>query len=119
MGRSGVKVVVVLFDVLAVISLVVCKPEQPLLEDGISSVPHGERKAKGLALIANPRQTVFTPAVGSAAGVVVRKVVPGITSARVILAHRTPLSLAQIRSPKRIRGLGRRGSYCRRHKMSE
>jgi len=56
------KVEVVLLDVLAVVSLTVSEPEEPLLENGVLAVP-------------------------------------GISVFAVILAHRPPLSFAQVGSP--------------------
>ena len=43
---------------------------------------------------------VLAPAIGAAAGVVVREVVPGVAVRAVVLAHRAPLALAQVRPPR-------------------
>ncbi len=45
MGRSGVEVVVQLLDVLAMVPFTVGEAEQALLQNGVSRIPHGQRKA--------------------------------------------------------------------------
>ena len=44
-------------------------------------------------------QAVLAPAVGAAARVVVREVVPAVAVGRVVLAHRAPLPLGEVRPP--------------------
>src|SRR5207247_6842843 len=46
-----------------------------------------------------PEEPVLAPAVGAAARVVVGEVVPGGAVGRVVLAHRAPLALGQVRPP--------------------
>ena len=51
-------------------------------------------------LVADAGQSVFAPAIGPAAGLVVREVVPGVAVGAVILAHGAPLSFGQIGPPQ-------------------
>src|SRR5256884_96584 len=66
-------------------------------EDGLLGIC----EAKQPVVVADPEQSILAPSVGSGTSVVVRKVVPGRSVGRVVLAHRPPLSLRQIRSPER------------------
>ena len=97
-----VEVEVVLLDVLAVIALAVGEAEEPLLEDRVAAVPQREREAQAAARSSlMPGDAVLTPAVGARARVIVREVVPGVAAGAVVLAHRAPLALAEIRAPCR------------------
>src|SRR5258707_15462744 len=98
-GRRRVEVEVVFLYVLAVISLAVGQPEQPLLEDRVLAVPERKRKTEPLALVGNPRESVLAPAIGPRAGVVMTEVIPCIARIAVILAHGPPLPLAQVGAP--------------------
>src|SRR5262249_16082065 len=73
--------------------------EQPLLENGIVAVPQGQREAEPLLVVGKAGQAVFAPAVGAGAGLVVGEIVPGIAAVAVVLAHRPPLALTEVRSP--------------------
>ena len=100
MGRRGVEVVIELLDVLAVIALAVGQAEQPLLQDRVSAVPQGQREAQPLAAVADAGDAVLAPAVGARARLIVREVLPGVAVRAVVLAHRAPLALAEIRPPQ-------------------
>jgi hypothetical protein len=76
MRRRAVEVVVQLLHVLAVVALVAREPEEPLLEDGVLAVPQRERQAQPSLAVAEAQQAVLAPAVGAAARVVVRQVLP-------------------------------------------
>ena len=97
--RRGVEVVVELLDVLAVVALAVGQAEEALLEDRVAAVPQGQRQAEALLVVADAGEAVLAPAVGAAAGVVVREVVPGVAVGAVVLADGAPLPLAQVRPP--------------------
>ena len=73
--------------------------EQPLLENRVAAVPKCEREAEPAFAIADAQQAILAPAVGAAAGLVVREVVPGVAVLGVVLAHRAPLPLGEIRAP--------------------
>src|SRR5262249_55744260 len=94
-----VEVVVDLLDVLPVIALAVGQAEEPLLEDRVFTVPQGQRQTQALLVVADAGQAVLAPAVGAAAGVVVRQVAPGVALGAVVLADGAPLPLAQVRPP--------------------
>src|SRR6185436_18186542 len=98
MGRGGVEEVVQLLDVLAVVALGARQAEEPLLEDRIPLVPQGHGEAEPPLPIADAEEPVLAPAVGAAAGMVVGKIVPALAGGRVVLAHRPPLAVRQIRT---------------------
>ena len=94
-----VEVEVVFLDVLAVVSLLAAEAEHPLLEDRVTAVPQRQRQAKPLAVVADSGDTLLTPPVRLAAGHVVGGEAPGRALGAVVLAHRPPLSLGDVRSP--------------------
>ena len=98
-GR-GVQVEPVLLRILAVVALAVGEPEDALLEDRIRAVPQRERKAQTLLVVRHAREPVLAPPVGLRARFVVGERVPRVTAGRVVLAHRAPLSLGQVRAPR-------------------
>src|SRR4029077_4043798 len=83
----------------AVVPLAVGEAEQALLEDGIPLVPKREGEAQTLFVVCDPAEAVLTPSISPGTGLVVRKVVPGVAVRTVVLAHRPPLPLAQVRAP--------------------
>src|SRR5262249_48803535 len=95
----AVEVEVVLLDVLAVIALGVGKPEEALLEDRVLPFPQGQGEAQPLLVVAEAGQAVLAPAVGAGPGLVVTEVVPGVAALAVVLPHRPPLPLAEVRAP--------------------
>src|SRR5204863_587190 len=97
--RGRVEVVVQLLAVLAVVALGPRQTEQALLEDRIAAVPQREREADAALAVADPEQAVLAPAVDPAARVVVREVRPALAGRRVVLAHRAPLALGEVRPP--------------------
>jgi hypothetical protein len=99
MRRSAIEIVVVLFDVFAVIALAVGEAEQPLFEDRIFAVPQRERETKALLIVGNAGQTVFAPAIGARTSLLMTEVIPGIAIFAVILADGAPLAFAEVRSP--------------------
>jgi hypothetical protein len=98
-GWRAVEVEVVLLDVLAVVALAVGEPEEALLEDGVLAVPQRERETEPLLVVGDPSQAVFTPAIRPRSGMIVGEEVPGVSVLAVILAHGSPLPLAQVRAP--------------------
>ena len=96
-GRRIVDVEVVLLYVLTVVPLGVGEAEHALLQDWILAVPHCERHAQVLLVVADPGYSVLTPAVGARASLVMREVAPGVAVVAVVLPNRAPLALAQIR----------------------
>ncbi len=97
-GR-GVEVEVALLHVLAVVAFLAGETEQALLEDPIAAVPEGEGEAESLVVVRDPEQAVLAPPVRAGPRVVVGEVVPGRAAAAVVLTHRGPLALGQVRPP--------------------
>src|SRR5581483_36795 len=88
-----------LLDVLAMVPLGAGEAEEPLLEDRVAAVPQSQREADAALAVADPQQAILPPAVGAAAGVIVRQVIPGVAVRRVVLAHRPPLPLGEVGPP--------------------
>ena len=99
MARNRVQVPPVVLDVLAVIALRPGQPERPLLQDRIPAVPQRQAQAQPLLHIAEPGQAILAPPVSARPGVIMRQVIPRLAIRAVVLAHRPPLSLADIRPP--------------------
>src|SRR5262249_48444423 len=97
--RRRVEVVIELLHVLAVVALGAGDAEEPLLEDRIAAVPQRQREAQAALAIADPEEAVLAPAVGAAARVVVREVGPRVAVGGIVLAHRRPLALREVRAP--------------------
>src|SRR5262249_61947713 len=73
--------------------------EEPLLEDGVRPVPQRDGEDQRLVAIGDSGDAVLVPAVRAAARMVVRKIVPGGPAGAVVLAHRPPGTLTQVRPP--------------------
>src|SRR5689334_16752670 len=100
MGRGAVKVVVILFDILAVVALRPGQPKQALLQNGVLLVPKGQRETQQLPPVADAQQSILAPAVSPATGLVVWKIVPGRAACAIVLPHRAPLPVAQVWPPQ-------------------
>ena len=98
-ARNVVEVEVALLHVLAVVALVPREAEQALLEDRVRAVPQREREAQPLPVVADAGDAVLAPAIGARARVVVRQVLPRRAVGAVVLAHRSPLPLADVGAP--------------------
>ncbi len=99
MRGRGIQVKIFLLHVLGVIALVAVQPEEAFLEDGVAAIPERQREAKAAFAVGDAEQAILAPAIGAAAGVVVRQVIPAIAVGRIILAHRAPLALGEVRAP--------------------
>src|SRR5882724_2765810 len=97
MGRRTVEVVIDLLDVLAVIAFRVRQAVQALFEDRIAPVPQRQSQTEPLVAVAKSGDAVFAPAIGAAAGMIVREIFPGVPVLAVILSDRAPLPLADKR----------------------
>ena len=89
-----------LLHIFAVIPLRTGQAEEPLLQNRIALVPEGEGETEALLEIGDAANPILAPAIGARAGMLVREIIPGVAVRAVILAHRAPLSLAQIRAPQ-------------------
>ncbi len=98
--RRAIEIVVALFDVFAVIAFGSGDAEQSFFQDRIATVPKPDRKTESTFAITDPQQAVFAPAVGAAAGVIVRKIAPRrVAALAVVLANGAPLAFGQVGSP--------------------
>ena len=97
--RRGVEIEVILLHVFAVVAFVAVEPEEALLQDGIAAIPQRQREADALVPVADAADAVFAPAVGARARVVVREILPRGAVRAVILAHGSPLALAEVGPP--------------------
>src|SRR5207247_3732051 len=73
--------------------------EEPLLEDRVAPVPQRDREAQPALAVADPEESILTPAVGAAAGVIVREGLPGGPLPRVVLADGPPLAVGEVGAP--------------------
>jgi hypothetical protein len=99
MGGRVVEIVIVFFHILAMIALSIGQAKQTLLQNRILAVPHGDRKAQQLAVVTQSGEAVLAPVIGARSCLVVGEMAPRIAVRAVILTHRTPLALAEIRPP--------------------
>src|SRR5512143_4160678 len=99
MGGCVIDVIVEFLDVFAVVALKTGQPEEPLFQDRVFSVPEGEGKAEVLVDVRYTPKTVFAPAVGAGAGMVVREILPCLAALAIVLTDCTPLTLAQLWAP--------------------
>ncbi len=88
---------IVFLYVFAMIALTVGQPEQPLLQDWVFPVPQSQREAKLLTVVGNAAQAVFAPSICTRSRLIVAEVVPRVARIAVVLPHRSPLPLGQIR----------------------
>src|SRR6516165_6763472 len=100
MGRRGVEIEVIFLDILSMVALVAGQAEGALLQDWIDAVPQRERQAEALLAVADAAHAVLVPAIGARAGLVVVEIFPGSPAGAVILAHRSPGALGEVRTPQ-------------------
>src|ERR1700690_3942769 len=94
-----VEVEPIFFRILAVISFITGEPEHALFQDGIAAVPKRGCKHEQLIAVANAGDAVLTPAISLAARLIVREKIPRIAIRAVVLAHGSPRTIADVRSP--------------------
>ena len=97
-GRT-VEVKVVFLNVLTVVALAVGEAKHTFFKNGVLAVPQGDAETKQLLIVADPCKPILAPVIGTRSRLVMREVVPGIAVLAIILADRTPLPLAQVRTP--------------------
>lgn len=76
--------------------------KQTFFEDGVTAVPQGQSKTEKLVAIADAGQSIFIPAIGATAGMVMGEIIPGFAMLAVIFAYRAPGAFSQL--PSNIRG---------------
>src|SRR4029078_9540264 len=99
MRWRAVEIEVVFFDILSMVAFTVGQAEQAFLENGVPAVPEGQGKAQSLIFVGQTGEAVFAPSIGARAGVVVGKIIPGVTAFAVVFPDRSPLTLAQVGAP--------------------
>ena len=99
MRRRAVEIEIAFLNIFAMIALRACQTKQPLLEYGIPAIPESQGKAHAPLVVADTRQAILVPAIGTGAGVLVGKIVPGFAGRAVVFAHGSPGALADVRSP--------------------
>src|SRR5262252_3340961 len=97
--RGGVEIEVVFLHVFAMVPFAPSESEEAFFEDRVPAIPQGQGKTEPLMVITDPGQTVFAPAVGPGAGMVMRKKVPRGAGGTVVFAYRTPLAFGEVRPP--------------------
>src|SRR6185369_6582327 len=98
MRGGAVQIVVTLLNVLSMIALVARQAEEPFFQDRIAPVPHGYGEADVLMPVADSRDTILVPAVGSGSSVIVRKILPGVAIRAVIFSDRSPGAFTEVRT---------------------
>src|SRR5579862_616641 len=99
MRRRGVEEPPVVLGVLPMVALGPAQAEGALLEDRVLTVPEGERQAEELVVVAQPGEPVLVPPVRAGPGVVVREPRPRVAVGAVVLSHRAPGPLGEVRPP--------------------
>jgi hypothetical protein len=89
MRRRGIKIVIQLLDILSVIALMTSDTKEPLLQNGVYSIPKSQRKAQVLMIVADAGQAIFTPAICTGSCLRMRKMGPGIAIVGVIFTDRS------------------------------
>src|SRR6516165_2103260 len=100
MRRRGIQVVVKLLRVFTVIAFAIGKAKKTFLQNRVPAVPEGQRETEALMIVAEAGDAIFTPTIGATARLVMTEVIPGSSIRTVILAHRSPLALAQVGPPE-------------------
>src|SRR6059058_4446883 len=112
---------VALLDVLAMVRLAGHEAEVALLEDRVLLVPERQRPAEDLVAIAESGDAVLAPSERLRPGEVVRQVRPRIAVRAVVLAHRAPCAVGEIRPPLApagdvVRSAGEAGPFSGHHR---
>src|SRR5262249_29790420 len=76
--------------VFAMVPLLVGQAEEALLEDRVVLVPERDGQTDVLEAVAEPGESIFVPAIGAAASVIVGEEAPGIAMGAVVLADGAP-----------------------------
>ena len=99
MTWRAIQVVIVLFDIFAVIAFVAGQSKQTFLQNRVFPVPHPQRKAEPLLIITVSTDPVFAPSVSVFARRFVIEELPSLAVFAVVLTNGAPLPLAEVRAP--------------------
>src|SRR3954467_8341307 len=73
--------------------------KKAFLENRIAPVPQRHGKCHPAFAVAQAKQAVLSPAIGAAARVIVREILPAVAVLGVVFAYRPPLSFREVRPP--------------------
>ena len=104
MRRRGIQVKPIFLGVLAVIAFGVIKAKKTFFEDRVFAIPQRQRKTKQLILITDASDAIVAPTIGPRTRLIMRKIAPCITIGGVVLTHRAPRTVAEVRPPFSPRG---------------
>jgi hypothetical protein len=96
---GGVEVIVVFFDILAVIALGSAQAEETLFQNRIAAIPEREGETEALVIVADAGDAVFGPTIRSGAGMVVGEIIPRVSISAIILPRISPRALGEIGPP--------------------
>src|SRR5262249_18840269 len=92
-GGKVVEIVIELFHVFSVVSFLIAKTKEPLLQDRVFPIPEAYGKTEVLKKIGDAPKPVLSPMIGSAMRMIVREIMPRIAIRAIIFPDRAPLSL--------------------------
>src|SRR5438477_3969987 len=98
-GRRRVEIEIIFLHIFAVVAFISCQSKEPLFQNRIAAVPHGEREADHLVTVADSRDAVFAPSIGARTRLLVRKRFPRGPARAVIFTDRSPLTFRKIGPP--------------------
>src|SRR5205823_8226146 len=98
-ARQCVEVEVALLDVLTMIAFGRHQAEVALLENRVALVPEGHRPAEDLIAVTEAGDAVLAPAISLRSGQIVRQKRPGVAVGAVVLTHRSPRAIREVRTP--------------------
>jgi hypothetical protein len=93
MGRNIVEIVIELFYILPMVSFLIAKTKEPLLQDGVFPVPKANGETKVLKKVGDTPKPVLSPMIGPAMRMIIREIMPCIAIRAIIFPDRSPLSL--------------------------
>ena len=99
MTRHRIEIEVALLHILAVIRFGWNESEVAFFQNRIALIPERHREAEDLIAIAKSADAVFAPAIRLRSREIMRQVIPRVALRAVVLAHRSPRAVRQIRTP--------------------
>src|SRR5688572_22756905 len=99
MRRRRVEIIIIFLHIFAMIAFASRQPENSLFKNRVFAIPERERETDFLMAVGNSPNSVFIPAIGTAACVFVRKIIPSRAIGRIILTDSSPSAFAEVWSP--------------------
>ena len=94
-----VKMIVKFFYILSMVALMAGQPKKSFFDHGVFSIPKSPGYTKFLFIIRNSSNSLFSPAIGLAFGLIMSDIVPGGSIGTIILSYCTPLTIGEVRTP--------------------